>query len=167
MRVEAGHRCAIPTCRTTSGLQIHHIEEWAKVRAHAFENLILLCANCHARVTAGEIDRKSVKVYKANLSILVGRYGDLERRIIDRFVSQPDQTEVVVDMSQVLLLDYLILDGILLYAGPADGAFYLGPGEPPSDELSSPASHHGPARWKLTDVGREIVERVRQARELE
>lgn len=88
VRVEAGHRCAIPTCRATSGLQIHHIEDWAKVREHAFENLILLCANCHSRITSGEIDRQSVVAYKANLSILASRYGDLERRILDRFVKQ-------------------------------------------------------------------------------
>jgi hypothetical protein len=40
IRVEAGHRCAIPTCRATSGLQIHHIADWAKVREHTFANLV-------------------------------------------------------------------------------------------------------------------------------
>lgn len=167
VRVEAGHRCAIPTCRATSGLQIHHVEDWAKVQEHTFENLILLCANCHARITAGEIDRQSVNVYKKNLSILASRYGDLERRVLDRFVNQPDLTEAVVDTSQVLLLDYMILDGLLEYLGPGDGALYLGPGEPPPDESFSPDSHYGPARWGLTNEGRQLVDRVRQARELE
>lgn len=36
VRTEAGHRCAIPTCRATSGLQIHHIDDWAKVQEHDF-----------------------------------------------------------------------------------------------------------------------------------
>ena len=166
VRIEAGHRCAIPTCRATSGLQIHHIEDWTKVQEHAFENLILLCANCHARITAGEIDRRAVMAYKANLSILAGRYGDLERRIIDRFVNHPDQTEVVVDTSQILLLDYLISDGILAYLGPAEGAFRFQPDEPPSDDASTPDSHYGPALWGLTDDGRQLVDQVRQAREL-
>lgn len=166
VRVEAGHRCAIPTCRATSGLQIHHIEEWATVREHSFENLILLCANCHARITAGEIDRRSVTSYKRNLSVLASRYGDLERRIIDRFVSHPDQTEVIVDTSQTLLLDYLIADGLLIYHGPAEGALFFGTGEPPPDEESTPESHYGPALWGLTDDGRQLVEHVRSAREL-
>ena len=163
VRVEAGHRCAIPTCRATSGLQIHHIEEWAKVREHTFDNLILLCSNCHARITAGEIDRRSVMAYKRNLSVLAGRYGDLERRVIDRFVNHPDETEVVVDTSHTLLLDNLISDGLLVYLGPAKGALFFGPGETPTD---SPEGHYGPARWGLTDDGRQIVERVRSAREL-
>lgn len=167
VRVEAGHRCAIPTCRETSGLQIHHIEDWAKVREHTFENLILLCAVCHARVTAGQIDKRSVMAYKANLSILASRYGDLERRVLDRFVSQPDLTEVAVDTSHTLLLDYLILDGVLEYLRPADGALWAGLGDPPPYALSTPDSHYGPALWGLTEAGRLLVERIRQARELE
>lgn len=166
VRVEAGHRCAIPTCRATSALQIHHIKEWATVREHSFDNLILLCANCHARITSGEIDRRSITAYKRNLSILAGRYGDLERRIINRFVNQPDQTEVLVDTSQTLLLDYLIADGILAYHGPAEGALFAGPGEPPPEEDLTPDSHYGPARWRLTDDGRQLIDHLRSAREM-
>ena len=166
VRVEAGHRCAIPTCRATSGLQIHHIDEWAKVREHSFENLILLCATCHARITAGEIDRRSVMAYKANLSILASRYGDLERRIIDRFVKDPQQTEVLVDTSHLLLLDYSIADGMLTYLGPGPSALFFGPGEPPPDDASTPDSHYGPSLWGLTDAGRQLVDRLRRADEL-
>jgi len=101
--------------------------------------------------------------YKRNLSVLAGRYGDLERRVIDRFVNHPDETEVVVDTSHTLLLDNLISDGLLVYLGPAKGALFFGPGETPTD---SPEGHYGPARWGLTDDGRQIVERVRSAREL-
>lgn len=105
--------------------------------------------------------------YKANLSILSSRYGDLERRIIECFVNHPDQAEVVVDTSQTLLLDYLIIDRMLTYLGPAENAMYLGPGEPPPAEAITPASHYGPARWGLTDEGRQLVDRVRQARKLD
>ena len=41
------------------------------------------------------------------------RYGDLERRVLDRFVSKPDLTEVAVDTSHTLLLDYLRKRGLL------------------------------------------------------
>jgi 5-methylcytosine-specific restriction endonuclease McrA len=57
VRLEAGHRCAIPTCRATAGLQIHHIKPYARVKAHEFANVILVRSNCHSRITNGEIDR--------------------------------------------------------------------------------------------------------------
>jgi hypothetical protein len=64
--VEAGHRCAIPTCRNTP-VDLAHIEPWAKVREHRFENLITLCPTCHRRYDRGEIDRLSMLAYKEQL----------------------------------------------------------------------------------------------------
>ncbi|MFZ6755450.1 HNH endonuclease [Undibacterium sp. Dicai25W] len=79
--VEAGHRCAIPTCRTTT-TEIAHIVPWAEVHEHKFENLIALCPNCHTRFDQkGEIDRKSMRMYKHNLGVLNNRYGETERRL--------------------------------------------------------------------------------------
>lgn len=162
VRVEAGHRCAIPTCRQTSGLQIHHIHDWAKTRDHSFENLILLCAVCHDRVTKSEIDRKAVRAYKANLSLINGRYGDLERRVLDRFAKDASLSETIVDRANELSLQYLLDDGIIEYLGSADGAFIFPIGG--ADLNDDDASHHGPARWGLTHVGRDFVERYRSAR---
>ncbi|WP_261562884.1 tetratricopeptide repeat protein [Frankia tisae] len=68
--VEAGHRCAIPTCKATT-TEIAHIVPWEKVREHTFENLIALCPNCHTRFDKGDIDRRSMQQYKANLSGIV------------------------------------------------------------------------------------------------
>lgn len=65
--VEAGHRCAIHTCRYPD-VDVHHIEPWAKVREHRFDDLIALCSNCHRRADAREIDRKSLYMYKARLA---------------------------------------------------------------------------------------------------
>ncbi|GIH16065.1 HNH endonuclease signature motif containing protein [Rugosimonospora africana] len=45
--IEAGHRCAIPTCQATP-IQIAHITDWSIVKEHKFENLIALCPTCHA-----------------------------------------------------------------------------------------------------------------------
>lgn len=167
VRVEAGHRCSIPTCRATSGLEIHHIVDWSTVHEHSFENLILLCAICHSRITNGEIDRQSVKAYKSNLSILANRYGDLERRVIEWFVNHPMESEIIVDLSQTILLDYLVKDEMLIYLGPANGALFFGTGEPPTANEIGPESHCGPARWGLTVSGKKLIERVREARELE
>lgn len=80
--IEAGFRCAIPRCGATE-IDIHHIVEYAVVREHTFDNLIVLCPNCHRRVTKGEIDPKAVKQIKANLSVLSHRYSELERRYME------------------------------------------------------------------------------------
>ncbi|MFI0860546.1 HNH endonuclease [Streptomyces smyrnaeus] len=69
--IEAGHRCAIPTCRATP-VEIAHIDPWSKVKRHDFVNLIALCPTCHTRFDDphGAIDRKAMRQYKANLSPL-------------------------------------------------------------------------------------------------
>jgi hypothetical protein len=64
--IEAGHRCAIPTCRATQ-VDLAHIEPWAKVHEHVFGNLLALCPNCHRRHHSGEIDVTSLLAYKARL----------------------------------------------------------------------------------------------------
>ena len=75
--VEAGNRCAIPTCRYLD-VDIHHIEPWKECREHSYENLIALCPNCHRRVEKGEIDRKSQRMYKANLRIAHDKFSQFE-----------------------------------------------------------------------------------------
>ncbi len=64
--VEAGHRCAIHTCKHPE-VDVHHIVPWEKCRQHEYDNLIALCPNCHRRADAGEIDRSSLRIYKARL----------------------------------------------------------------------------------------------------
>jgi Protein of unknown function (DUF3298)/HNH endonuclease len=68
---EAGHRCAIRTCKHPA-VEIHHIVPWETCKSHEFENLIALCPNCHRRADAGEIDRKSLRLYKSRLSAAIG-----------------------------------------------------------------------------------------------
>jgi hypothetical protein len=90
LMIEAGYRCAV--CKTPEPLQIEHIIEWARVREHEFENMIVLCANCHARKKntsdPRHINRASLQRIKSSLMLLNGRYSDLERRIIDAFHEQ-------------------------------------------------------------------------------
>ena len=59
--VEAGHRCAIPTCRHIK-VDVHHIVPWAKRKEHKYPNLIGLCPNCHRGAGREEIDRKSLRL---------------------------------------------------------------------------------------------------------
>jgi len=78
---EAGHRCAIHTCRHIE-VDIHHIVPWAKCKEHKYENLIALCPNCHRRADSGYIDRKSLKIYKANLRYAHDKFSQLEVDIL-------------------------------------------------------------------------------------
>lgn len=64
--VEAGHRCAIQTCRHPE-VDIHHIVPWEQCKEHSYDNLIALCPNCHRRAGTGEIDRKALRMYKVRL----------------------------------------------------------------------------------------------------
>lgn len=73
--IEAGHKCAIPSCRHPR-VEIHHIIPWAKSKKHEYHNLIALCPNCHAQVHDGEIDRKSLVKYKSALISAIRDLGD-------------------------------------------------------------------------------------------
>ena len=80
--VEAGHRCAIPTCRFPT-TELAHIEPWEKVQTHEHSNLIALCPNCHTRYDKGEIDRKSMLIYKQKITFLSDRYSKFELNVLD------------------------------------------------------------------------------------
>ncbi|WP_412541296.1 HNH endonuclease signature motif containing protein [Longispora sp. K20-0274] len=86
VKLEAGYRCAIPRCghqRT----QVAHIKPYRDVRSHEFDNLIALCPNHHDLYDrTKEINRKALLQIKANLAEINGRYGELERRVLDHFV---------------------------------------------------------------------------------
>jgi hypothetical protein len=93
--VEAGHRCAISTCRATT-TEFAHIIPWATSKDNSFENLIALCPNCHARYDQKkEIDQLSIKMYKQNLSILNHRYGEFERRLFEILANTGERVFVV------------------------------------------------------------------------
>lgn len=113
--VEAGHRCAIPTCRQPP-VELAHIIPWAKCQKHEFENLIALCPTCHTRFDRGDIDKKSMEMYKQNLSVLNSRYGDYEQRILQYFIDNPEARCINLPFGQntEILLMYLLRDGLLI-----------------------------------------------------
>ena len=74
--VEASHRCAIPRCMHYQ-IVFAHIIPWKQVKEHKFENLIVLCPNCHEHYDKDKkIDRKAMQIYKKNLGLLNNRYGE-------------------------------------------------------------------------------------------
>lgn len=103
--VEAGHRCAIPTCRHST-TEIAHIVPWKDVKKHEYQNLIALCPNCHARADKGEIDRKSLRIYKRILQKLTDRYDRFELVILNELrLEKP-----VIMAGNMLLLIKNLLD---------------------------------------------------------
>ena len=108
--VEAGHRCAIPTCRATT-TEVAHIVPWSETHDNSFENLIALCPNCHTRFDQKkEIDRQSVKMYKHNLGILNNRYGEFERRLFE-VLAKSGERVFVVGAGGDLLVANAVKDG--------------------------------------------------------
>ena len=54
-----------------------------------------------------------MRQYKANLSVVSDRYSDLERRVIEFFVDNPQQNTISLPGGLQLLLGYLVKDGLL------------------------------------------------------
>ncbi len=159
--IEAGHRCSIPTCRVETPLEFEHIQDWAKTKSHDFANMIVLCRNCHGRKgnKPGQIDRKALFQYKANLAIVNGRYGDLEIRILDCLAREPETTVFLLPAYAGLLVSYLIRDGLLRRSKRAEYRI----------KTEGTFSFNVPlAVWyEFTEKGLEFVERWKTARPLE
>ena len=68
LMVESRHRCIV--CQETSSLDFHHIIEFSVLKHHDPVHMIVLCAVCHRRCTAGEIDVKSQYDYKTKIQNL-------------------------------------------------------------------------------------------------
>lgn len=106
--VEAGHRCAIPTCRQTT-LEVAHIEPYEKVKKHEANNLIALCPNCHTRFDKGEIDKKSIRIYKKRLIFLSDRYSKYELNILSALTKK---NKVFIGGGELMIIN-LLDDGFI------------------------------------------------------
>ncbi|MHA6262760.1 HNH endonuclease signature motif containing protein [Arenibacterium sp. CAU 1754] len=113
---EAGYRCSVPTCRGTSALQLEHIKDWAKVQAHDFDNMIVLCATCHQRVTSKEIHKDAIRSYKRNLALINGRYSLYEFRALELFHEQLEMGQPLgwlMPKTDLLHVKGLVDDGLV------------------------------------------------------
>jgi hypothetical protein len=115
LMIEAGHRCAIPTCRVAAPLEIEHIDDYTKVKRHDFANMIVLCRNCHGLKGTGprSLDRKALRQYKANLQVINSRYGDIELRVLRYFAQYPDRQWTRLPGGGSVFVINLLLDGFL------------------------------------------------------
>ena len=103
-------------------------------------------------VRADPIDRKSMLLYKRNLSLLAGRYGDLERRILGHFAEDSCHSTVTLPGGFDILVMYLVRDKLLQKTGRTSGIIM---NNMPSQE-----------EYELTENGRDLVTRWRETREL-
>ena len=68
--LEAGYKCANPTCRHILTLELHHIV-WVKDDGgNEPPNLVALCPNCHSLHTHGHIPAHAIHTWKSLLVAL-------------------------------------------------------------------------------------------------
>lgn len=158
LMIEAGYRCAIPSCRTVYPLEFEHIEEHSRVKSHGFSNMIVLCRNCHGMKGNGprKLDRKALKRIKANLGLINQRYNDTERRILEHFTRDEAATEVRLPATPVLF-SYLMQDG-LIEAVPDSG--YCVPLDSGEDDFLF-------LDYRLTEHGKDLVQKLRDNQEVD
>lgn len=157
--VEAGHRCAIPTCRHPT-TEIAHIVPYATSGDNSFENLIALCPNCHTRFDiVRDIDRKSIRMYKRNLAILNSRYGEFERRIFAH-IAETGKRILLVAAGNDISLSNAVKDGLL------EEVENQGPQHVLTDEDGNEYRFPMTYVYEVTDEGMDFIDRYTAGEEL-
>jgi HNH endonuclease len=136
---EAGHRCAIPTCRHPT-TEIAHIVPESQSHDDSFQNLIALCPKCRGKA----IDAQTMSMYKHNLEILNSRYSDFERRIFDQ-IAETDRRSFTVEAGLEILLIHAVNDGLLKRVELA----------PAGNQRGEPTQH----TYEVTDEGLRFIHR--------
>jgi hypothetical protein len=60
--IEAREQCCF--CGETGPFEFHHLLDWARLKRHDPEHMVLICRNCHGKCTNGSIDRQRQRAYK-------------------------------------------------------------------------------------------------------
>lgn len=153
--MEAGYKCANPSCRHILTLELHHIV-WVKDGGGSDpENLIALCPNCHSLHTNGYIPTEAIEVWKSLLVSL----NNPNRAIVDLLlvlnreeerlaVAEADSTTAAPPFrftgDGLGVLSGLITSGLVKISRRYSGASFSG-GSMPSFEV------------RLTESGQRIV----------
>jgi type I restriction enzyme, R subunit len=124
--IECGHRCSV--CGEGLALEKAHIVPWSMSKDHRFENLLVLCAVCHARSHDENWDRLTLKGYK--ISPWVSRYRgcatDLGPREV--FTFRFDASREDFDVERVVVAIAAALDTCprdVLVVSIREGSVYL------------------------------------------
>lgn len=98
----AGHRCTI--CRAP-WMEVHHIDEISEGGATSFDNLIVLCPNCHTRVHHEGVPTKTeLRHYKLKQEIayelpVLSRLTAPEKELIAQVASLPQADQIAFSKS--------------------------------------------------------------------
>lgn len=145
--VEAGHRCAIPTCRYIE-CDVHHIIPWSESQAHEYDNLIALCPNCHRRShKGGDIDRKSLRLYKFNLRFVHDKYSQLEIDLLFELIKSPVDQGLQWPVAMLIMLKR-VLEAQLVFVHSLPGS------------ISTFGVDMTPKIIALTDKGRAFIKEI-------
>lgn len=143
--IEAGYRCAIPTCRTILAIDLHHVIRVADDGGNAADNLIALCPTCHALHHRGEIPAEAIRVWKGMLVTLNRAF---DKDVIDDllFLSAPPSNLNYTD-DGVLTFRRLIAARLVEISSSIPRLYGSG-------QQTQEKTH----RLRLTDKGRMVVE---------
>ena len=144
--VEAGHRCAIPTCRSII-VDIHHIIPWEKCKKHEYENLIALCPNCHRRADSGEIDAKSLRMYKDNLRFIYDKFTTFEIDVLFELIKIPSEEAMQFPPYLILLVKRIKDEGYINWIQTPPGVMIGG-------------MKSNPDYLQITEKGREFINNI-------
>lgn len=144
--VEAGHRCAIPTCRHIE-IDVHHIIPWTTCREHKYENLIALCPNCHRRADRGDIDRKSLHLYKANLRFIHDKFSQLEIDVLFEAYNSESGQPILWPSFMVMLIKRILDAGYVEC-------------HPQGNHVTVSGLPISPDHLYITEQGRDFIENV-------
>lgn len=95
---QAGHRCTI--CRDTN-YDFHHIKHLANGGKTEYDNLIVLCPNCHRRVhKEGIPNERQLRHYKLKLEVVYGlpilsRLTEKEKKFVKKMCQIEDSNELI------------------------------------------------------------------------
>jgi Restriction endonuclease len=151
--VEAGHRCAIPTCRYIN-VEVHHIVPYSICKKHEYENLIALCPNCHSRTHNGDIDRKSLYRYKANLRYAIEKYSQFEIDVLHELSKREQDKGMLFPEYLKLLIKRLIDSNYVVFMEEEDVDEYGW--EPP--DISINGETIIPKQLCITEQGRHFLD---------
>lgn len=151
LHMEAGWRCAIPTCRVSKPLDMAHIEPvQPNGETDYFNNMIILCKNCHARFddpTEKRMTREAMIKVKNNLMIINGRYSHFEMRVIEYFSDNPEGNLRLFGREFDVM--YLVKDGLIKDDGKkmANAINF-----PPKDYLLTPEGKDFINKWRSAEL---------------
>ena len=104
----AGHHCSI--CRAPF-LEIHHIDELSEGGQSEYDNLIVLCPNCHTRVHAENIPSKTeLHHYKLKHEIayelpIISRLSDNEKNFIKHVATLKPEDQIAFSKREYLEIE--------------------------------------------------------------